>query len=695
MNMKSSLRLRHSTFDGVREIGGFGQPLHALYPQIRAMLAKEFGVDGESLLAEPVVDRDKNRIDWYAEGDPDEKPALLVNLSDKDRRPILDQFRDLLGRAQELAERYAASDNVRQAQLGAILRAVLTMPAESEVFVVEGKPVITGWGFASDSPWGTPGGLSQRLPLPAEPVEPTRDVVVPEVAIPELAVAPEPTSPAPLPVDAEPRPSEPSSPPEPEPAPKLFEPSPSSPDASMPEAAPQPVDSRPPAESVSEPIADMVEQPVANKSSTSFRYVVVGSRYFWTVAIIALLLVLLAAYWALGRTRLPRPMMGEATLSTAAGKLDSALNQARQDEAGLRVRLEQLLVQLAERHGQCRVSDQSAVTAVVPAPKKADMPDQVLPSADRDRLSSSSDGVGAKGGLPNRSADHERAPPTLGGADGKDATPSLSRQDRSLSGPASNSDGQRGSAARDLPVDPAVLGTSPQGQAAGAMPTETPTTVPLASGSAAPSSATRPSVGGTVNSSKANGSQSESPSPASSGVAVPERTLEEVLSGRDSESTTPARPQSPAEPPVKAEPTPEERREFVDRMSATGATTGEITATLLWNGRGDLDLVVRCPSGRQLDYRSPTECGGTLDVDANATRGGLSDRPVENAFWPAGKAGPGVYEVVVRYTPRKDEERPREMPFQVRLSRGGQESVFKGTIRPNAVVPVTTFTVQR
>lgn len=72
MNMKSSLRLRHSTFDGVREIGGFGQPLHALYPQIRAMLAKEFGVDGESLLAEPVVDRDKNRIDWYAESDPDE-----------------------------------------------------------------------------------------------------------------------------------------------------------------------------------------------------------------------------------------------------------------------------------------------------------------------------------------------------------------------------------------------------------------------------------------------------------------------------------------------------------------------------------------------------------------------------------------------------------------------------------------------
>ena len=49
----------------------------------------------------------------------------------------------------------------------------------------------------------------------------------------------------------------------------------------------------------------------------------------------------------------------------------------------------------------------------------------------------------------------------------------------------------------------------------------------------------------------------------------------------------------------------------------------------------------------------------------------------------------------VRYAPRKDEQNPAETPFQVRLVRGGQESVFKGAIRPNATVPVTTFTVER
>jgi hypothetical protein len=175
-------------------------------------------------------------------------------------------------------------------------------------------------------------------------------------------------------------------------------------------------------------------------------------------------------------------------------------------------------------------------------------------------------------------------------------------------------------------------------------------------------------------------------------VRPSERALEEALTGHDAEPATPSRSQ----PPVKAEPTPEERREFANRMTATGATSGRITVTLMWNGSSDLDLVVRCPSGRQLDFRNPAECGGTLDVDANAARGNLSDRPVENAFWPVGKAGPGVYEVAVRYVPRKDEEHPQETPFKVLLKRDGQESVYKDiTIRPNAIVPVTTFTVER
>lgn len=38
--------LSSSSFDGMRETGGFGQPLHTLYPQIRAVLVGGWGGGG-------------------------------------------------------------------------------------------------------------------------------------------------------------------------------------------------------------------------------------------------------------------------------------------------------------------------------------------------------------------------------------------------------------------------------------------------------------------------------------------------------------------------------------------------------------------------------------------------------------------------------------------------------------------------
>jgi len=184
------------------------------------------------------------------------------------------------------------------------------------------------------------------------------------------------------------------------------------------------------------------------------------------------------------------------------------------------------------------------------------------------------------------------------------------------------------------------------------------------------------------------------PEPAAPVTGEPAaRTLEEELGSSRPSIVAPPLAEPVSEPPVPAEPTPEERQEFTRRLSATGGVTGEITATLLWDGNADLDLVVRCPSGQTLDYLTPQGCGGTLDVDANAARDNLSGKPVENIFWPADQAAPGAYKITVRYEPRKDERNPRPVPFQVRLIRDSQEQVFKGTIRPRKTLSIADFTV--
>lgn len=675
--MIEQILLASGTFDGVREIGGFGQPLHALYPQIRAVLAGELEPDAGFLLAEPVVDRTKNRIDWYVQGDPDRKPATLSELPDEQRRAILARIDDLLGRGRDLAERYAASGDARRAQLGAILRAVLATPAEAEIFLVEGKPAITGWGFAPDRPWETPNG-SVRRPPPVEPAKPMRDVVAPEVAVPESSAADSNSAP-PAESSVEPvQPAEPSPPPLPEPVMEPPEPRPESPAVASGDPAPPRIEAPPPAEPEPAPVAPVAESPPVPGSSpaSSLRYVVVGSRYFWSVAVVALLLVLFAAYWGLGKERSPRPVAGEMVRSTADAKLDGALSQARQDEAALRARLEQLLVQLAQRRGQCASPTGADAGAVAPVPERAE----------------------ATATSPTASADREKFPPIPGKNGIAGTTPSVSPGRETPSPVDPGGSGSRGQKSTE-PVsttDPEAIPSAPQERKSDA-PTEVSAAPPSAPERATLPLATRPPTSSTANSLEVVGPPPADPTSRSPSSATPPgRTLEDVLTERDSGPVEPSQQQPLAEPPpIKAEPTSEERQEFADRMTETGATTGEITATLLWNSQGDLDLVVRCPSGRQLDFRNPAECGGTLDVDANTARGNLSDRPVENAFWPAGKAGPGVYEVMVRYVPRKDEERPRETPFQVRLIRGGQESVFKGAIRPNAMVPVTTFAVQR
>lgn len=651
--MIEQILLRSGSFDGVREIGGFGQPLHALYPQIRAVLASELEPDAGSLLAEPVVDRAKNRIDWYTQGDPDRKPVALSELPDEQRRPILARVDDLLGRGREVAERYTASGDARRVQLGEILRAVLAAPAETEVYLVEGRPAITGWGFAPDRPWETPGGSARRPMAPAEPAGSARDVAVPDIAIPELATVPESAPLAQSAVETE-RPAESLPPSLPEPAAEPARPSPEPAATAPEERAPPRSEAESPPEPVAGPVATVAEPPPVGQSSPAslLRYVVVGSRYFWGVAAVALLLVLLAAYWGLGRERSPSPVASETARSTADAKLDSALIEAQRQEAELRARLERLLVQLAGRRGQCPLPAGSGATDIVPVPGKDAM----------------------AGTIPALPARRVELSPTL--------------PDRNDGG------GQEPTTPTPIPGQIAVPAVTPGREPSGT-PTEVTSAAPTAPERRTPP-ATQPPSPSTDNPLDAASPLPTTPASRSpSDVAPPGRALEEVLTGRDSGTTVPPRSQPPAKLPVKAEPTPEERQEFANRMSATGATTGEITATLLWNGPSDLDLVVRCPSGRQLDFRNTAECGGTLDVDANTARGSLSERPMENAYWPAGKAGPGMYEVLVRYVPRKDEERPRETPFQVHLSQSGQESVFKGAIRPNAVVPVTTFDVRR
>jgi hypothetical protein len=193
--MDEQVLLRSDSLDGMRETGGFGQPLHTLYPQIRAVLASELESVAAWLLAEPVVDRTGSRVDWYTQGDPDHPPQVLSALPEAERTALRARLDELLSRGRALAARYAASDDTHRVQLGAMLQAVLVQPLDEDVFLFEDRLTLVRWGFITDRPWEAPAQAARPVPTPV--ALPPGDITVPDLAMPVLpTVAPLSSGPA-------------------------------------------------------------------------------------------------------------------------------------------------------------------------------------------------------------------------------------------------------------------------------------------------------------------------------------------------------------------------------------------------------------------------------------------------------------------------------------------------------------------
>ena len=520
--MSEQVLLSSIALDGVREQGGFGQPLHTLYQQLCLILRIELGEESAALLAEPVIDRVRNRIDWYTQGDAQQTPLPLETLPEAQREALLAQVQEQLARGREVAERYLASGNAQRMQLGAALQAVLQPVDASHIMLLNERPLLLYWGFTTDRAWEV---------LPHTVARVAELASVPEVAAPLQAAAATSATDIPEPVAAasEPALTVPLDPP----------------------LAPPPL-----AETAAEPLAIPVTPTLAGRDQQrpmlqSSR----SSRYFWIALLLLLIAVVVIFFW--DRAGRPQPWANTPPASTQ---------------------------------------------------------DSTAPAAQS---------------LENAPLAPNAASPANAGS-GSTAQPSTSPTAQDSTAPAAQS------------LENALLTPN-----AGSVSTAQPSTAPTALGSTAPAA----------------------------------QSLENALLAPNAASAMPI------------EPTAEERREFAKRLSVSGAKSGAISASLLWNGSADLDLVVICPNGQSVDYQNPSNCAGKLDVDANALRGQLKEKPVENIFWAAGAAAPGTYKVAVRYKPRKDERHPQPTPFQLRLNYEQQEQVFKGMAQPGKLGAVTTFTV--
>jgi hypothetical protein len=179
--------LRSGSLREFHPLGAVGRPVYSAATQLRAAMRRQLGDDVADLFAIPKANDRGDQIDWYAprqggvvpwsSATPEErseaKAALLAARADLDARS-----RDL--QREESSERQV---------FGKLLAEATQIPSEDHIYLVEGRPVITFWGF---HPLDPPPGLDvigsldagppavarvEPLPIPASPnpvVDPAR-----------------------------------------------------------------------------------------------------------------------------------------------------------------------------------------------------------------------------------------------------------------------------------------------------------------------------------------------------------------------------------------------------------------------------------------------------------------------------------------------------------------------------------------
>ena len=109
-------------------------------------------------------------------------------------------------------------------------------------------------------------------------------------------------------------------------------------------------------------------------------------------------------------------------------------------------------------------------------------------------------------------------------------------------------------------------------------------------------------------------------------------------------------------------------------------STGDVQILLSWDNYNDLDLACTDPSGNTVWYENvKVSSGGMLEIDKNREPND-SRTPIENIFWPQGKAPMGKYKVFVSLYEQHDQS-INENPYKVVLKYGDKKEEFSGTIK--------------
>ncbi|WP_285111828.1 SrfA family protein [Leclercia adecarboxylata] len=223
--------LRSGNLDDFQAVGGGGQAVFESALQIREALRLRKQQSIVDCLAIPQVNDEGDRVDWYS---PTEGVVTSWKAADEDARfRALRLLESTLSSVESLSKKSLQSPKTAQQLFGSLLSKAFQFPGENFLFLVDGKPVITFWGFVNLNENAREDILDclraslQPVPMPAPVIEPEPEPEPAPAIVFEKADEPLVAAPATVHItaddlyEAHPAPVMTASEPEPEPAPAI------------------------------------------------------------------------------------------------------------------------------------------------------------------------------------------------------------------------------------------------------------------------------------------------------------------------------------------------------------------------------------------------------------------------------------------------------------------------------------------
>ena len=139
--------LRSGNLDDYQAVGGGGQAVFDSALQIRETLRLRKQQAMVDCLAIPQINDNGDRVDWYS---PIEGKAVAWKAADEEARfRALRYLGSTLENAAALSRKSLQSGKTSLQLFGSLLEKAIQVPGENHVFLVDGKPGITFWGFVN------------------------------------------------------------------------------------------------------------------------------------------------------------------------------------------------------------------------------------------------------------------------------------------------------------------------------------------------------------------------------------------------------------------------------------------------------------------------------------------------------------------------------------------------------------------